>query len=306
MLFVLTLFLVVFQILLNSIGSSVGILGYAANISTSEVITLSNAKRVEAGLPTLSYSQELSNAAKAKGEHMLANNYWAHIAPDGTEPWKFFTDAGYAYKYAGENLARDFSNPESAVNAWMASPTHKENLLSSKYSEIGIAVVEGDLSGVDTTIIVQLFGTKLSGSTESVPVAKAQEPNVNTTIPTIVITPIVTSAPTVVPTTTLTPTLTPTPTDSPVETDEATESLNLVAASDGGTSSGGKPLISPFLTTRNISIAVTLTLIVVLVIDAAYVSYRKIPRVHGRTMAHLAFLGMVLAIVLVARAGNVL
>ncbi len=307
-LFLITISLFVFQILFNNVGSQVGILGYAANISPAEVITLTNQKRAESGLASLTYSQSLTNAARAKGEHMLAYDYWAHIAPDGTEPWKFFTDSGYSYKYAGENLARDFSNPESAVNAWMASPTHKENLLSPKYSEIGIAVVEGDLSGVDTTIIVQLFGTSLSGGNQPVPIAKASEVNDTVTTPIAVATPNIPTA-TSVPSSSVTPTpsLVLTPTGLPTVTSTPTQSPNLIASSDtsGGTSSS-RHFISPFLTTRGISIAVTLILIVVFAIDLVYVSYRKIPRVHGKTFAHLAFLGMVLAIVLVVKAGNIL
>ena len=89
---------------------------------------------------------------------MIDRDYWAHVAPDGTQPWKFFTSFGYKYRYAGENLARDFSNASSAMDAWMNSPTHKENILNPKYKEIGIGVVEGDLAGTDTTIIVQFFG----------------------------------------------------------------------------------------------------------------------------------------------------
>jgi uncharacterized protein YkwD len=68
-------------------------------------------KRSQAGVSPLAYNPYLAQAAQAKARHMLEYDYWAHIAPDGTDPWKFFTDAGYKYRYAGENLARDFSNP---------------------------------------------------------------------------------------------------------------------------------------------------------------------------------------------------
>ncbi|MFC1649196.1 CAP domain-containing protein [Patescibacteria group bacterium] len=304
-LFLLTAFLIIFQFVLNGVGSSVGILGYAANISPTEVIALSNVKRAEVGAPSLNYSQELTNAARSKGEHMLSQNYWAHVAPDGTEPWKFFTDSGYVYKYAGENLARDFSNPESAVNAWMASPTHKDNLLSSKYSDIGIAVVEGDLGGVDTTIIVQMFGTRLSSGTESVPVAKAQESNSINTTPAVEITP-QTPVAAIIPTSTSadpTTTSTPSPT-GPTQVPEPTRATAMVAS--GEDVSGGGYVISPFMTTRNISLIVTITLIGVLLLDAAYIAYKKVPRIHGKTLAHLSFLGMVLVIALVAKAGNIL
>ena len=155
------------------------VLGYAANISPAEVIRLTNVQRTANGLNTLSENSILDNAALAKGNDMLAKGYWAHFAPDGTSPWSFFLSFGYKYKYAGENLARDFPDAASAVTAWMNSPSHRENILNPNYQEIGIGVVEGSLSGVDTTIIVQFFGSPLNGS--AVSVVKAKE----TTVPAV-------------------------------------------------------------------------------------------------------------------------
>src|SRR3989304_7164924 len=144
------------QVLLNFVSHKGGlILGFAADISPSEVIRLTNVKRQENGLAPLVENSTLDRAALAKGTDMVNKGYWAHIAPDGVQPWKFFSDFGYDYRYAGENLARDFSDPTSAVDAWMASPSHRENILSSKYKEIGIGVIDGKLAGVDTTIVVQ-------------------------------------------------------------------------------------------------------------------------------------------------------
>ena len=109
------------------------VLGYAANIAPGEVIRQINEKRLSQGLNPLNENPTLSQAALAKGADMLNKDYWAHVSPDGVEPWAFFTNVGYSYHYAGENLARDFSNPSAAVEAWMASPSHKENILSAKY-----------------------------------------------------------------------------------------------------------------------------------------------------------------------------
>lgn len=142
------------------------ILGYTADkLPVENIVDATNKKRAEMGLPTLKVDEKLSQAAHKKGEDMLAHDYWAHVAPDGTTPWYFFDQAGYSFRYAGENLARDFLSPETVVDAWMASPTHRKNLLSEKYEDIGIAVVEGDLNGRPTTLVVQLFGTSSSLST---------------------------------------------------------------------------------------------------------------------------------------------
>ena len=226
---------------------------------------------------------------------MINKDYWAHVSPDGTEPWKFFTDAGYQYRYAGENLARDFSNPSSAIDAWMASSTHKDNMLSSKYQEIGIAVLEGDLAGVDTTLIVQLFGTSLSSSTvASVPVAHAEEATKEgpVTAEEVGIPP----EPAVV---------------AQAEELSIPTAMPLLSLAKPPTTAGQSAVssitrISPFNATRNISLIVVGLLIMVFAIDAILVARRRIPRVAGRTIAHISFLGFILAIALILRAGRIL
>lgn len=135
------------------------VLGYSSNISPEKIIELTNAERKSRGLPLLTENALLSEAARQKAADMFAFNYWAHVSPSGRTPWTFFTDVGYKYQYAGENLARDFRDPDSVVKAWMNSPSHKENIINDKYQEIGVAVVDGSLQGVETTLVVQLFGT---------------------------------------------------------------------------------------------------------------------------------------------------
>lgn len=140
------------------------ILGYASQISPEEIIRLTNAQRAAAGLSEVKLDSQLSAAAAQKAADMFARNYWAHVSPIGTQPWYFITNAGYSYRYAGENLARDFSDAKSVVDAWVASPTHRDNLMNSHYQDIGITVVDGTLEGRETTLVVQIFGTKLSAA----------------------------------------------------------------------------------------------------------------------------------------------
>jgi len=135
-----------------------GILGYASNVDIRGLFASTNSKRLEASLPELRLSDKLSAAAKAKAEHMFAKNYWAHVSPDGEEPWEFILVEGYDYVFAGENLAKNFQTSGGVVNAWEESPTHKANLLSRNYDEVGFAVVNGVLDGYETTLVVQMFG----------------------------------------------------------------------------------------------------------------------------------------------------
>ena len=49
----------------------------------------------------------------------------------------------------------------------MNSPTHRANIVNGRYREIGVAVLEGELEGQETTLVVQMFGTPLSSSYQS-------------------------------------------------------------------------------------------------------------------------------------------
>lgn len=150
---------------LSLFGFSHGwILGFSSSITPEQVIEQTNQQRRTLGLSDLTLNQQLTNAALAKAQHMFSNQYWAHTSPDGVKPWNFIRDSGYTYKVAGENLARDFSNTADMMSAWMASPTHRDNIVNSKYQEIGIAVVDGELLGYETTLVVQMFGTKLTAT----------------------------------------------------------------------------------------------------------------------------------------------
>lgn len=141
------------------------VLSFATDINQTSVITYTNEERVKAGVNPLKENMLLSQAAAKKAADMFAENYWAHVAPSGTTPWYFFDQVGYRYTYAGENLARDFDTSSGVVSGWMGSLSHRENLLSSKYTEIGVAVVNGVLLDHETTLVVQLFGQPQLGLT---------------------------------------------------------------------------------------------------------------------------------------------
>ena len=70
----------------------------------------------------------------------MAKNAIFPIHRRGTTPWSWIEKENYDYNYAGENLAMDFQSAEKMEEAWMASPTHRANILNGKYREIGMAV----------------------------------------------------------------------------------------------------------------------------------------------------------------------
>jgi len=137
------------------------VLGYATDISVTKLLDLTNQERTKHGLSPLIMNDQLSRAASSKAGDMFAKNYWAHFGPDGLSPWDFIIKSGYQYEYAGENLAKNFLFSQGVVDAWMNSPTHRDNLLKKEYSEVGFAIVNGMLNGEETTLVVQMFGTPL-------------------------------------------------------------------------------------------------------------------------------------------------
>jgi hypothetical protein len=135
-------------------------LGYAiaSSITPDRVIDMVNQARIGAGLGALVENEKLNQAAQRKAEDMIKNDYFAHNSPSGKTPWSWIDKSDYDYKYAGENLAMNFTNAEDEQIAWMNSPTHKKNILSLNYKDIGVAVTEGKINGQSTIVVVQMFG----------------------------------------------------------------------------------------------------------------------------------------------------
>lgn len=130
-----------------------------AAVVQSQVVALTNGERTANLLGQLTESPLLTQAAQAKANDMASKGYFSHTGPDGQMPWSWFTEVGYDYRYAGENLAVRFSDSKQVVDAWMASPTHKANIVKPQYTEIGIGIADGTYQGRPVTFVVQFFGT---------------------------------------------------------------------------------------------------------------------------------------------------
>ena len=130
-----------------------------AAYSAGTLVSMTNSTRAREGLGALSVNSELTSAAYAKAQDMLANQYFAHTSPQGKTPWDFIKNSGYNYAYAGENLAIGYTDASELFSAWMASATHRQNILNPNFREIGMAVLSGDYEGAETIVVVQEFGT---------------------------------------------------------------------------------------------------------------------------------------------------
>jgi uncharacterized protein YkwD len=136
----------------------------AAQLTISGTIKWTDIERKNNGnLLPLSENTTLDEIARLRLEDMFKYQYFAHISPTGSGAETVAKEVGYDYLAIGENLALgNFKNDEDLVNAWMASPGHRANILNSHYQEIGVAVRKGIFEGESTWIAVQIFGKPAS------------------------------------------------------------------------------------------------------------------------------------------------
>lgn len=137
-----------------------------STILPAVIVDLTNEERFSK--TPLARNALLDEAARLKAEHMATKGYFAHYSPDGISPWYWFDTAGYSFVHAGENLAVLFTDSEDVVDAWMASPGHRANILNEDYTQIGVGTAEGTYKGRTTVFVVQLFGTPAAANTREV------------------------------------------------------------------------------------------------------------------------------------------
>ncbi len=271
-----------------------GILGYASNINSQDLLKYTNETRAKVGLKPLSMNQELSEAAQSKAQDMFKVGYWAHVSPMGTKPWDFILDQDYDYVYAGENLAKNFSNSKDVVEAWYTSPSHRDNLLSSNYDDIGFAVINGVIDGYETTIVVQMFGrervaTKLASESVNAPEvpAKVEEEITPIEVPE----PVIEEAPEV-----------PAKVAQNVE-GEATPILQQLSESKNIVEEKferNELFVDVKSATRSITYTFGGFVVALLCLDLWYSKKHGILKVTGHTFAHIIFLALVLMSVMLS------
>ena len=155
---VMLMVVAVFQLTYNFIQTG-SVLGQATSIESRELLDATNEIRAKNGETPLAYSSALNKAAELKARDMFQSQYWAHTSPTGKTPWTWFDKAGYRYQNAGENLAKDFHTSRGVMTAWLDSTEHRDNILDTRYSEVGFAVVPGTLDGKETTLVVAMYGS---------------------------------------------------------------------------------------------------------------------------------------------------
>ncbi|WP_017753597.1 SafA/ExsA family spore coat assembly protein [Calidifontibacillus oryziterrae] len=108
-----------------------------------QVIQLTNQERAKYGLPALTANWELSRVARFKSADMRDRNYFSHTSPTYGSPFTMMKNFGIRYSAAAENIAAGQTTPQEVVNAWMKSAGHRQNILDSRMTHIGVGYAKG-------------------------------------------------------------------------------------------------------------------------------------------------------------------
>lgn len=115
-----------------------------------------NKERVKYKLKPLQNNDKLAQVARRYSRQMAAQNFFSHTGADGSTLDKRVQADGISYWVVGENLFTSTNIPQpvpAAVEGWMKSPGHRENILRPVFRETGVGVWRAG----NTYYITQLF-----------------------------------------------------------------------------------------------------------------------------------------------------
>jgi uncharacterized protein YkwD len=136
----------------------------------AEVITLTNARRADAGCGPVNAQAELTRAAQGHAQDMAANGYFDHTGQDGRAPWDRAGDEGYTGNGVGENIAQGYQTPTDVVQGWMESQGHRENIENCGWTSIGVGYDDASKTWV------QVFGSGDDDPSAPAPEAPTPDP----------------------------------------------------------------------------------------------------------------------------------
>jgi uncharacterized protein YkwD len=109
---------------------------------------LLNQKRAENNLKPLEWSEEVAKIARNHSQNMAKYKFFNHRGVDGLMVDERADAFGIGkWRAIGENIAfnQGYQNPvEFAVQRWMMSPTHRDNILNNRWQESAVGVAVGD------------------------------------------------------------------------------------------------------------------------------------------------------------------
>ncbi|MFD9207189.1 CAP domain-containing protein [Streptomyces sioyaensis] len=113
--------------------------GTAARFA-QKIVQLVNAQRAQHGCGPLTVDRHIQNAAQKHSDDMAARNYYEHNTPEGVDPGTRMTNAGFRWSSWAENIFKSPKDPATAMDGWMKSPGHRDNILNCSYKSTGVGV----------------------------------------------------------------------------------------------------------------------------------------------------------------------
>lgn len=104
----------------------------------NEVYEITNNYRSLVGVPSLTLDSSLVEAANIRAKEL--SDSFSHTRPNGSSCFTVLSELGISYGTAGENIAAGYSSSQSVMEGWRSSSGHYQNIISSKFKQIGIGV----------------------------------------------------------------------------------------------------------------------------------------------------------------------
>jgi uncharacterized protein YkwD len=110
---------------------------------TDTVVALVNQEREKAGCDPVTVDNRLTSAAQDHSQDQADMGKMTHTGSDGSTAGKRATRAGYTWRKVGENVASGTTSAERAMQLWMNSDAHRENILNCAFEDMGVGFVDG-------------------------------------------------------------------------------------------------------------------------------------------------------------------
>lgn len=118
------------------------------------VLEALNNERAARGLGALRSNPRLVAAAQGHSDYLATlDDGLPHIGPNGQTVIERVNATGYRWAALGETLAAGISRPSTVVDAWIASPSHEQIIMSALYTEVGIAVARNASHQIYWTLV---------------------------------------------------------------------------------------------------------------------------------------------------------
>ncbi len=145
-------------------SSSGGTSGGNANCNYSQnagyvnqIASLINSERTNAGLPALTINSLLSAAAQNHAGDMACNSNISHTGSDGSSVYGRVAASGYSSSYL-EEIIYGGGGPQAAMTWWMSDQIHRDAILSTKSTEMGVGYANYSNGSYGDYIVVD-FGS---------------------------------------------------------------------------------------------------------------------------------------------------